>query len=199
MSPDEADRAQVGMWQTVGLLAMVLVAAIAAGVLINTAGLRQAQSSASAANAQATDRLLVIGQTGTAIDDGTVGRVNLTVTAGPATDRIDLRDSTITWVGPASSHSVRSTAAANGGDPAFTVSALTDPDGSAPVLNEPDDRFVLTLDLGDTDDVTGLGEFGAPLRERDMVKLTLVTGGGATTDTRLAVPSSLLDRTAVVL
>lgn len=187
--------AQVGIGTLVVFLGMVLVASVAAGVLINTAGLLQ--GTAAASNADGTDRLLVIGASGEHVDEGAVGAVNLTVTAADGTD---LRDVTMSWVGPDGAYNVLNDAAAGAeSNPAFHVTALSDPDGSAPVLNEAEDRMILTIDLGETDDVPGVGEFGSRLRAGDMVKVTIATGDGVTTSTRLAVPRSIDGRRAVVL
>lgn len=201
MRMGQSERAQVGIGTLVVFLSMVLVASIAAGVLINTAGLLQGQAAATSGESSesVTDRLLVIGQTGEHIRDGSVGVVNLTVTAGPDADAIDLRDATVSWVGPDGAYNVINDAAAGAGDgPAYHASALSDPDGSAPVLNEVDDRFDLTFDLG-ADDLGAVDAFGTELRGGDMVKVTLVTSDGATTTVRLAVPASIDGRAAVVL
>lgn len=201
MRPRSSERAQVGIGTLVVFLSMVLVASVAAGVLINTAGLLQGQAAATGdeSTASVSDRLLVIGQTGEHIQGGSVGTVNLTVTTGPGADAIDLRNVTVTWVGPDGAYNVLNdrAAGANGG-PAYHVTALSDPDGSAPVLNEADDRMILTFDLGG-DDVDSVAEFGSRLEESDMVKVTITTGDGASTTTRLAVPASIVGRNAVVL
>lgn len=202
MKMGQSERGQVGVGTLVVFLAMVVVASIAAGVLINTAGLLQGQAAAASAESSSavSDRVLVIGETGEHVQDGRVGVVNLTVTTGPGADAIDLRNATISWVGPDGAYNVLHEGAGEAGSkPTFHVSALSDPDGSAPVLDGPDDRFILTFDLGNTDDVAAVGEFGRRLGEGDMVKLSLTTGSGATTATRLAVPRSLDGREAVVL
>lgn len=201
MTKGPLERGQVGIGTLVVFLSMVLVASIAAGVLINTAGLLQGQAAATGAESSdgGAERLLVIGQTGEQIRDGTVGVVNLTVTTGPGADPIDLRDTTVSWVGPNGAYNVINHAAEGAGDgPAYHATALSDPDGSAPVVNEAEDRLQLTFDLGG-EDFSAVDAFGTELRGGDMVKVTLVTGEGATTTTRLAVPASLDGHSAVVL
>lgn len=198
MTRRQSDRAQIGIGTLVVFLSMVLVASIAGGVLINTTGILGG-SAAAESQATSVEGLLVIGQTGEHIREGRVGVVNLTVTVGPEASAVDLRDTTVTWVGPDGAYNVVNDDAPGSSEaPTYAVTAVSDPDGSAPVLNGAHDRLILTFDLG-SNDRRGVSPFGSELEAGDMVKVTLVTGDGVTTTTRLAVPPTVRGRPAVVL
>lgn len=193
-------RGQVGIGTLVVFVSMVLVASIAAGVLINTAGLLQGKSSAagSQASQQVTDRLVVVGQTGTAIQDGEVGLVNVTVMKGPGADEIDLRDVTVTWIGPSGAyHVVSNPADTNAPDGTFSAVLLHDADAE-PILDESSDRGVLTFDVG-SDDRSGIREFGERLEGGEVVSVRLTSRSGQTTAITLGVPESLSNKQAVAL
>lgn len=197
MSETPPERGQVGVGTLVVFLSMVLVASVAAGVLINTTGIFQASSGAP--DPGATDGLVVVGTVGSAVEDDSIGRVNLTVLPGSEAGSVDLRDVTVTWVGPGGAYNVAhreaSGAAADG---RFRVVAIDDPNDSLPVLDDGEDRANLAFDVG-TDDVAGVGEFGERLRAGDVVSATVTTGTGAGTTVRLAVPRSLAGKGAVAL
>lgn len=196
MTETPPERSQVRVGTLVVFLTMVLVASVAAGVLINTGGFLQAPSATADGG---TDRLAVVGATGSALQGDSVGRVTLTVTPRPGTEPVDLRNVTVTWVGPDGAYNVLAEDAAGGAAGArFRVTALSDPNDSIPVLDDPDDRAILAFDVG-TDDVDGLGEFGESLRAGDVATVTLAAETGPGTTTRLAVPRSLVGTEAVVL
>ncbi|MFB6146710.1 MAG: flagellin, partial [Halobacteriaceae archaeon] len=67
-----------------------------------------------------------------------------------------------------------------------------DADGSAPVLNSPDDRMIITIDLSKSYNPS-------PLDTGDTVELTLTTQSGSSTTLFLEVPSTLAGKSAVEL
>ena len=191
------DRGQVGIGTLIVFIAMVLVAAIAAGVLINTAGLLQTQAEATGEETQqqVSDRLQIQSATGevTGDEDG-VEEVTVSVTKSPGADDIDLEEVTYEFVTDdavvtGSVGDDLSDADADGGIEFITRE--TDDE----VITDRSDRYTLTFESGDSD--SGIGE--DDLEPGDNVQLTLTTAAGASTITELRVPDSLVDREAVSL
>ena len=98
------ERGQVGIGTLIVFIAMVLVAAIAAGVLINTAGFLQTQAEATGEDSTdlVSERINVNSAAGIveSASDGILEQVRLTVSGAPGADDIDLSDTTIQGVGP---------------------------------------------------------------------------------------------------
>jgi flagellin FlaB len=98
---DSEERGQVGIGTLIVFIALVLVAAIAAGVLINTAGFlqTQAQSTGEESTEQVSTNLVFLSTTGTVNASGGsptgISEFNTTVQLGPGSSAIDLNASTI--------------------------------------------------------------------------------------------------------
>ena len=187
------DRGQVGIGTLIVFIAMVLVAAIAAGVLINTAGFLQTKSEQTGqeSSAQVSNRVQVVSAFGDVANER-VETINLTVMRGSGSDDINLSSATIEWIGPEEAktlvHNNAEPKTLNGTE--FNVSAIKDPDGSEPVLNTQDDRFKITMDAT---------EISKSLGEGEEVKLKLTTQYGAVTLYRANVPQSLSQESAVTV
>jgi len=184
------DRGQVGIGTLIVFIAMVLVAAIAAGVLINTAGMLQTQAEATGEETQqqVADRLQIQSATGnvTGGDDAYVDEINITVTRSPGAGDIQLQNVTYEFV---TDDEVVTDVLEEEGDETEINNITAETDDT--VITDRADRYILTVD---TDDA-----LETDLEGGDSITVTLTTASGASTVQELRVPDSLVERAAVTL
>ncbi len=186
------DRGQVGIGTLIVFIAMVLVAAIAAGVLINTAGLLQSQAESTGEESaeQVSDRLEVVTVVGVDADDfeefdgnGDINGLELTVRQAPGAGDIDLSNVVIEAFAEGESATLtHDSDAFDNGDNDFGTEEIDWE--SEDTLSSSSDRAELSIDL--ERDVQSLDE-------GDSVTITLTTAAGGTSFVEKRAPSSIDD------
>jgi flagellin-like protein len=191
--PDE--RGQVGIGTLIVFIALVLVAAVAAGVLINTAGELQSRASDTGddAQAQVSNQIDVVSATADAKSDSddAVEEVTLVVKKSPGSDPIDLSEATIEYTSSSNSETLTQAGALSG--TAFTTTAAAG-GGSDTVLENTDQRIEIKIDV---EAIEG-GGAGDGLSEGASAELKIVDQSGATTTYGINVPEVLTGQYAPV-
>jgi len=170
---------------------MVLVAAIAAGVLINTAGFLQTQAEATGeeSTSQVSDRLQVVSQSGSLDDpdDGQIDTLEFVVAQAPGADSIDLQEVSVELIGSDGQETF------NLDDSAVDKRIFTSDNGDT-VLTENSDRAEVNIALtsdGEIGDATDNLDYD--LEEGDDLSVTFTTAAGATTTSEIRVPSTIVE------
>ena len=178
---NDNDRGQVGIGTLIVFIAMVLVAAIAAGVLINTAGLLQSQAEATGeeSSEQVTDRVVVQSVSGTATGDETIDEVDVIVRRSPGSGDIDLENAIVEVFANGESSTLTS------GTADADEFGLTDIDLETQfVLSDSADRAEINIDLEAAAD---------DLEPGDSVSITITTAAGGSAFVEKRAPSSIDD------
>ncbi|WP_049988032.1 archaellin/type IV pilin N-terminal domain-containing protein [Halobellus rufus] len=207
---NDADRGQVGIGTLIVFIAMVLVAAIAAGVLVNTAGFLQATAEDAGQESvdKVTNRLDVVSSHGLINDTGgdlAVDSLNITVRLAAGSGGVNLEDTTIKYVSSSKAKNLvyNNSSTADGStllnvsryedgyetgltEDQFTAYAVNDNgDASFPVLNGQADRYEIVIN---TSLVEGNGE---GLSTGDSVELDITSRSGGSTQAIFTMPQQL--------
>jgi flagellin FlaB len=189
---DSEDRGQVGIGTLIVFIALVLVAAIAAGVLINTAGFlqTQAQSTGEESTEQVSTNLVFLSTTGIVTTDGSdltgINQFNTTVQLGPGSDAIDLNDSTVSVFTDSGD-----SAEFDGVDPSTT-------DGNDGLRFADRDTAVLSTDSSDQEatativfDLEDLSDLSSTFEAGTTVDIVITTASGTQAETSFIIESPL--------
>ncbi|CCQ37347.1 flagellin [Natronomonas moolapensis 8.8.11] len=175
------DRGQVGIGTLIVFIALVLVAAIAAGVLINTAGFlqTQAESTGQESTDQVSNNIQVSQVVGVSTNSGEdLQELQFIISLGPGSDPVDLTDFTYEYINSASD-------SFSGAETNPEISGYLEVQGSSgnTILDQNSDVSRLTIDLTTTTD-------GA-LSAGDSVSLLITTVDGGQTAIEVNVPDPL--------
>ncbi|POG54658.1 archaellin/type IV pilin N-terminal domain-containing protein [Haloferax marisrubri] len=183
------DRGQVGIGTLIVFIAMVLVAAIAAGVLVNTAGFLQATAEDAGEQSvnKVTNRVEVLNTHGTVGDGDHIDNMTLTVRLAAGSDAVDMNETSIKYLSSDNVVTLTNSTSATATATEFNLSKVTDDDGSFGVLNSMNDRYEVEVN---TDAIEGSG-----LETGEQVTLEITSRTGGTTQVILTMPQQLAGKT----
>ena len=187
------DRGQVGIGTLIVFIAMVLVAAIAAGVLINTAGLLQAQAQQTGEETTAeVSNVVQFGEV-VGINDGSdkqLETLNATVRLASGADPINMSEASYTISSPKGNATV-----VNGNDDTnsgITHHQVQDMDDGVSIISEQEDVLVVEFDLTSINGIE-------PLNSSENVKLIAQAPAGGNTYKELKTPRRIFNNESYIL
>ena len=189
---ESATRGQVGIGTLIVFIAMVLVAAIAAGVLINTAGLLQAQAQQTGEETTAEVSNIVqinqvIGEDTT--PDGRIDILNASVRLASGSDPVNLSEVSYTVETNGSATVINGNNQTNDAISLFQEQSLED---GTSILSDQEDLMVVQFDLAESSELGSLGE-------SDKITLVAQSPAGGNTYKRLQAPRRIKDGSSYIL
>jgi len=175
----------VGIGTLIVFIAMVLVAAIAAGVLINTAGFLQTQAEATGeeSTAQVSDRLQIVSTSGNVTagsgSNYVIDNVTFVIAKAPGAGLVDLKETTVQVIGEQGQNSTQlDSLDAN-------IESVLDVDNG--VLTDNSDRAAIHMNFSSPGDFSNYNQ----LSSGEKLTVTFTTASGASTTKEIRVPTTL--------
>jgi len=200
------NRGQVGIGTLIVFIAMVLVAAIAAGVLINTAGLLQAQAQQTGeeTTAEVSDVVQIQEVVGSDVassdyfntdglsENGEINLLNVSVRLASGSDPINMSQASYTISSPRGNATVISGNNRTTPIQHTAVQSLNASDDEKSVLKEQQDLLLVQIDLAAVDNIE-------PLEESERVKLIAQAPAGGQSFAELQTPRNIDDGGSYIL
>ncbi|KAB1194563.1 flagellin [Haloferax sp. MBLA0076] len=193
------DRGQVGIGTLIVFIAMVLVAAIAAGVLVNTAGFLQATAEDAGQQSvnKVTNRVEVLNTHGTVGAEDDIDNITMTVRLAAGSDAVDMNETSIKYLSGDNVVTLTNQTTGDGDGTAaqtpdqdeFGLVEVTDDDTSFGVLNSMNDRYEVLIAPSAIED--GNTDLAGGLSTGEQVTLEITSRTGGTTQVILTMPQQL--------
>ncbi|ADB62281.1 flagellin [Haloterrigena turkmenica DSM 5511] len=193
---DNEERGQVGIGTLIVFIAMVLVAAIAAGVLINTAGVLQSQASNTGSETQeeVANQIDVVHAVGNVSANDAVDQINLTIKKSAGSNAIDLTSTTIQYTSDDKAVTLThgGNNVSNASDTDFITNGVNGYNDDS--LTDTEQRVIITINA---DAIEGTGNGDSGLQGGDDATVKLIDQSGAQYTYGVSVPSTFGDKTIV--